>query len=348
MEWTNLLVLMSIIGLSGCTTSRQEVHPRESPQKVEVGGYGLRVLATGKGHPTVVLESGLGAGIESWQKVQSKVAQFTKVVAYEHAGAGGSDPGPKPRTGRQIAKELQIALKTAAIAPPYVLVGHSIGGPYVHIFAFLYPDQVAGIVLVDPTQERSGQQDADAVAWLKLQRPETFRDLENRFERAKLSEEIRELLRVELADVMKRGAEIVTTAPRNLRDRWVSILYREEQEIMTEESLRSFATLPSVVQEEFEGLPLTLRQAQEAWPLPDVPVIVLTNSKRDTALGPVEQALEGARINVRINSCKEWLRKVPKGKVIVTDKSGHDIPNDEPELVIDAIKQVIANTKDRV
>ena len=234
MEWTNLLVLISLIGLSGCTTSRQDVHPGENSQKVDVGGYSLRMRATGKGSPTVVLESGLGGGIEDWRKVQSKVAQLTQVIAYEHAGAGGSDPGPKPRTGRQIAKELHIALKSAAITPPYVLVGHSIGGPYVHIFAGLYPDQVAGIVLVDPTQERSGQQDADAVAWLKLQRPETFRELENRFERARLSEGIRELLRVEFADVMKRGAEIVTTAPRELRDQWVSILQREEQEIMTE------------------------------------------------------------------------------------------------------------------
>jgi len=156
------------------------------------------------------------------------------------------------------------------------------------------------------------------------------------------------LLRVEFADVMKRGAEIVTTAPRELRDQWVSILQREEQEIMTEESLRSFATLPSVVREEFEGLPPTLQQAQAAWPLPDVPVIVLTNSKRDTALASVERALESVRIEARINSCKEWLKKVPKGKLIITDKSGHDIPNDEPELVIDAIKQVIASAKDRV
>jgi alpha-beta hydrolase superfamily lysophospholipase len=170
MKWTNLLALISLLGVSGCTPSRRDVHADENFRKVDVGGYGLRMLAAGKGSPTVVLESGLGGGIESWQKVQSKVAQFSQVVAYEHAGAGGSDPGPKPRTGRQIAKELRIALKNAAITPPYVLVGHSIGGPYVHIFASLYPNEVAGIVLVDPTQERSGQRDADAIGWLKLQR----------------------------------------------------------------------------------------------------------------------------------------------------------------------------------
>ena len=62
----------------------------------------------------------------------------------------------------------------------------------------------------------------------------------------------------------------------------------------------------------------------------------------------MERALESIRIEARINGCKEWLKKVPQGKLIITDKSGHDIPNDEPELVIDAIKQVIANTKDRV
>jgi len=116
--------------------------------------------------------------------------------------------------------------------------------------------------------------------------------------------------------------------------------------MMREESLQSFATIPESVREEFEGMLSTLDQAQAAWPLPNVPVIVLANSKRDTTLTPAEQSLEEVRIERRLNGYKEWLQKVPEGKLLVTDKSGHDIPNDEPELVIDAIRKVIASAKE--
>ena len=103
---------------------------------------------------------------------------------------------PKPRTGYQIATELNAALRSADLQPPYVLVGRSIGGPYIHVFASLYPNEVAGMVFVDPTQERLSQENAAATGWLRVQHPGKMRDLEKRFERAKLSEEIRDLLRL--------------------------------------------------------------------------------------------------------------------------------------------------------
>jgi len=81
------------------------------------------------------------------------VSEFAKVVAYDRAGDGLSDEGITPRDGRNIASELHAALVNAHAPPPYVLVGHSLGGPYARIFAGMYPKEVAGLVLVDPTQE---------------------------------------------------------------------------------------------------------------------------------------------------------------------------------------------------
>ena len=75
-------------------------------------------------------------------------------------------------------------------------------------------------------------------------------------------------------------------------------------------------------------------------------MIVLANSKRDTTLTSAEQTLEGVRIGRRLNGYREWLKRVPKGKLVVAYKSGHDIPNDYPELVISAIRQVIATAKE--
>ena len=117
----------------------------------------MRLLISGRGSPAVVFEAGgsgaAGGPLESWERVQPAVSRFTRTVAYDRAGIGQSAPGPKPRDARQIARELRTALHQAHVPPPYVLVGHSFGGPLNRVFAGLYPDEVAGMVLVDPAQE---------------------------------------------------------------------------------------------------------------------------------------------------------------------------------------------------
>ena len=122
-------------------------------QKVDVGGHGLQLLVGGQGSPAVIFEGGFGAGIASWSTVQKDVAAFTQTVSYDRAGLGQSDPGPKPRSAKQIATELHAALQKSGIKPPYVMVGHSFGGIYVRVFADMYPKEVVGLVLIDPSQE---------------------------------------------------------------------------------------------------------------------------------------------------------------------------------------------------
>jgi pimeloyl-ACP methyl ester carboxylesterase len=123
----------------------------------DAGGHKVRMLISGHGSPAVVFETGAtgsgGAPLEMWSKVQSQVSQFTTAVSYDRAGVGLSAEGPKPRDARQIARELHSALASARIPPPYILVGHSFGGPFIRVFAGMYPTEVCGMVLVDPTQE---------------------------------------------------------------------------------------------------------------------------------------------------------------------------------------------------
>lgn len=123
------------------------------PKRVSVGDHQLRISVTGAGSPTVILETFGPASLETWNRLQPKIARFAKVVSYDHAGYWGSEPGPKPRDATQIARELREALRSAHLPPPYVLVGYSFGGSYIRVFAGLYPDEVKGMVFLDPSQE---------------------------------------------------------------------------------------------------------------------------------------------------------------------------------------------------
>jgi pimeloyl-ACP methyl ester carboxylesterase len=114
-----------------------------------MGGYRMHISPTGEGSPTVVLDSGLSDSSLSWYKVQPEVARFVRVVSYDRAGLGWSDPSPQPRNSRVFAEELHTLLHNAGIPAPFVLVGHSMGGYDVRIFASLYRSEVSGMVLVD-------------------------------------------------------------------------------------------------------------------------------------------------------------------------------------------------------
>jgi pimeloyl-ACP methyl ester carboxylesterase len=116
---------------------------------VDVGGRKMHIHCTGAGSPTVILESGLGDSYVSWRQVQPEIAKFAHVCSYDRAGLGYSDPVSEPRTSKVIAQELQQLLRAAGVNPPYILVGHSMGGYDVRFYAKLYPTEVAGMVLVD-------------------------------------------------------------------------------------------------------------------------------------------------------------------------------------------------------
>jgi pimeloyl-ACP methyl ester carboxylesterase len=121
-------------------------------QLVDVGGYRIHLFSQGqnRGNATVVLIGCGSCTSANWGWVQPEVAKTTRVVAYDRAGFGWSDPGPAPRDAAQNARELHAALQGAGIAGPYVLVGHSFGGPVARVFAAENPTEVTGMVLLDP------------------------------------------------------------------------------------------------------------------------------------------------------------------------------------------------------
>jgi pimeloyl-ACP methyl ester carboxylesterase len=120
-------------------------------------GRRMNLVCMGQGSPVVILESGLGSHISIWGLVQYRIAQTTKTCAYERAGMGVSDEAHGPRDAAAVDADLDALLHAAGLKGPYVLVGHSLGGYFARLFADLHPKQMAGMVLVDPSIDHQKQ-----------------------------------------------------------------------------------------------------------------------------------------------------------------------------------------------
>lgn len=148
------LVLLAVIGAAyqAIATARDERAFPPPGQLVDVGGYKLHLYCTGlegSGNPTVILETLAGGLSPYWAWVQPVVAKMTRVCAYDRPGRAWSESATRPLSLQQTVDDLHTLLANAGVAPPYLLVGHSIGGLYVRKFAADHPDEVVGLVLVD-------------------------------------------------------------------------------------------------------------------------------------------------------------------------------------------------------
>ena len=150
-----LIVVAALTGaLYQSFATRKELGATPPPGRlVDIGGFRLHLWCTGDGAPAVILDNGLGGTSPGWGFVQPDVARFTRVCSYDRAGMGYSDPGPSPRTARRIANELAELLAHGGIDGPVVLVGASIAGFNIRVFASDHPERAAGLVLVDASHE---------------------------------------------------------------------------------------------------------------------------------------------------------------------------------------------------
>ncbi|MEL6405304.1 MAG: alpha/beta hydrolase [Chloroflexota bacterium] len=182
MTWLIILaILIAGVAIAGvvyeATSAARDraTYKKQTPpgQLIDVGGHKLHAVITGErtdNEPAVILESTVGANALDWQKVQPLLTENNLVVSYDRAGYGFSEAGPEPRTPERLAQELHTLLKNADIAPPYILAGHRYGGLFVRKFAELYPDDVAGVLLVDSSHPQAVNE---------LNDPSEIRRLEN-------------------------------------------------------------------------------------------------------------------------------------------------------------------------
>lgn len=156
-----LVTVLALLIAGSCAAAEPDsaldryAHPG---QLVDIGGRRINLRCDGGGPVTVVFESGLAFPSFSWRLVQPAISTMTRACSYDRAGLGFSDPGPLPRTAGRMADDLRAALRKAGIAPPYLLVASSMGSQPARLFAFRFPGEVGGLVMVDPYVE--GQDEA--------------------------------------------------------------------------------------------------------------------------------------------------------------------------------------------
>jgi pimeloyl-ACP methyl ester carboxylesterase len=152
-EARTLLLPFVLLALPASLAKAQETPPLTlAPLRAELpDGRHLALYCVGTGSPTVIFDAGLGGDAQVWSRVQPEIAKTTRACAFDRPGYGASDEGPAPRDAAHIVSDLKAGLDAAGIAGPYVLVGHSMAGYDMRLFANLYTKDVVGMVLVDPS-----------------------------------------------------------------------------------------------------------------------------------------------------------------------------------------------------
>jgi pimeloyl-ACP methyl ester carboxylesterase len=338
---TSLLILSTMLLLlqAGAVQAQNESPaPFPPPGKlVDVGGWRLHLNCTGEargGQPTIILEPGLGDFSVEWSLVQPDVAKFARVCSYDRAGDGWSDWGPHPRTFRQIVYELHTLLDKAGVKPPLILVGHSYGGWLARLYAFTYPSDVAGMVLVDvgPDDPLRMTVNGKSAHSSELAKGEPIPSVKTSGP-LRVSDIPPEALRQ-----MKAGAQqLIPHANDPPRDK-----LPPEAQRMRAWALGQLGHIAAGVNPfEIEELAaLRAERAKSEYPFGDKPLIVLTRgiSEED---GPDGKPFEEER---RQNHAA--IAKISRqGKLIVAQRSGHHIQLDEPELVIQSIRDVVRAVK---
>jgi pimeloyl-ACP methyl ester carboxylesterase len=149
-----LLALAVMVGVGASPIEDQTTGAPGSPEPVlegifDVGGRSLYLRCQGSGGPVIVLDAGLGNDTSTWDPVVPDIGAIGRVCVYDRANVGRSDAAPTPRTLVDAVRDLDVLLSSARVEPPYVLVGHAIGGLDVRLYTAMYPTKVAAIVLVD-------------------------------------------------------------------------------------------------------------------------------------------------------------------------------------------------------
>lgn len=316
------VILILVLALTGIVyqalATAKDLYKYPPPGNlVDMGGYQLHINCIGEGNPTVIMDYGLGGLSLVWSLVQPEVAKFTRVCTYDRAGYAWSTNSHKTRSSQQMVQELHTLLNHARIEGPYVLVGHSLGGLNVRLFASQYPEEVVGIVLVDAVP--ANVYSRLAPEW-KNHMAATQRMFSTLSTISRLG-----LLRLL---VQLRGTE---AAPN-----FVKKLPSEVQPVILAKFLpKTFNTAIT----ENQLMESSAQQVSNQELLKNLPLVVLSHGVNMFSNLSNEQADQAEQIWQELQV--EMANLSSKGSLKIAQNSSHDIHIDQPQLVIDAIRQVI-------
>jgi pimeloyl-ACP methyl ester carboxylesterase len=304
-----LLIILAAILLAGvcyqvsAARADRRAHPMPG-RLIDVGGFRMHIDCSGMGSPAVILDSGMGDGYLSWRKVQPQIAQFARVCSYDRAGFGYSDSSPKPRTSEIFAEELHALLRNAGVSPPYVLVGHSMGGYDVRLYASHYRSEVAGMILVDASHPEQ-----------QKRLPRALNDMDGTWVREQ------EFFEFTMPFGLPRLLEFCAT---------------------DEEARAAGCNFHSVRESvaELKSISESAAQTAAAGSLGDMPLVVLSQDPDapqydlpEDLVKPTDAAWQQMQ--------SELARLSTRGTQIIAKNSGHYIQLDRPDVVVDAVRNVV-------
>ena len=297
-----VLMLLTSLFLTIPGVAQSETISIDPPgQLIDVNGRDMHINCIGNKNPTIILDSGAGGFSLEWRNIQYSLAQYARVCAYDRAGYGWSEMGPLPRTTKTIAHELHTLLVNAEIPGPYIIVGHSFGGFTAQYFARYFGDEIAGLVLVDSSHEE-----------------QVYRLPEN-------------------------GKDVVRRSLHQDRSNTVtkSVLHEhfpEEEAVVAQQLMQRWSAMLTW-REEMANYALSSRQLRDVHdrPILEIPIVVVSRGKRVWPDTPYGDAMETAWKELQ----NEMIYISSNSTHIIAENSGHVIHLDEPELVVEAIHDVL-------
>lgn len=308
------VLLLLVTGIAGGIAKSNLAKKNPAPgQLVDVGEHKLHINCVGQGSPTVILEAGWGDYSATWAYIQPDVARITRVCSYDRAGYGWSEPSAHPRTANAQVEELHTLLVKANVHGPYVLVGHSLGGMLMRVYAYNYPDEVAGMVLVDSVHEEQynrlpGAKDAI------LDRVQQFRMLSFLSSTGFMA----------LAPQLIPNQGIPEDMFAQYRVNWATTGFFTTAVAELDAMEVSTAEVRALRITSFGNLPLSVISEGHYYPNPS-----LSNAENQK-YWEEWQAMQSELVGLSSES-----------KQTIAEQSGHNIQHDQPNLVMDAIQEMV-------
>jgi alpha/beta hydrolase fold len=281
-----LVMLVCLVVLAGCAGNDHSGNPTTTPTpakdtithaaepfsgSVDVGGRSLYLECDGSGSPTVILEAGLTGDHQTWEEVFPGISSSTRVCAYDRANIAPSESAKTPRTTQDMVTDLHALLRAAGEPSPYLLVGFSFGGLVSQLYASEYPDEVAGMVLVESNH------------------PDEVKQFEAHLTPAQIAKDH------QFADSNEEGVDVYAS----------------------------------------------FKEVQKAEPLPDIPLVVVT-AGRSEGWPPGWDPDVFDRL--RAEQQADLANMVPNGQQVIARHSTHEVPLQQPLVVVKAIQTVLAHT----